>query len=1207
MIPEIFYFLDDMPKLANSKIDRSKLTALTFAQQRPELSYIRVKPETEEEKEMLKIWEEVLELDELGMRDDFFDIGGNSLKMVKLISFIKNKFNKTLTFDDVWKKSNPSDLVKLLADKTVETNTSNHITSYVKKSAVPLSFSQTGLWFILQSRPDQTAYNILFTIKLAGDVSFDIVKEVLLILLKKHDLLRSNFKVENQNPIRVIQEEPDLHIEYSDITDLGPSAKKVFENELISQFFNQKINLAEDSLINFRFVKYIEGQYRLFVQVHHIIFDGISINIFTADFYNYYNALTSNKENKLNDIEYSYSDYDQWLKKKYFNGDLSELYLFWKTKLTGGNYFLNFPTDNVRPKIQSFKGRNKVIQIDHDKFEQLKAFNKSKKVTSFISLLSVFKTLIYRYTNETDILIGVPFANRALEETQSIIGYFVNTLVYRTNFDDSMSFQQVLDSIKNYTTEALVHQHYPFEKLVEKLNPERSVSYNPIFQILFAYHDKLESSTMKNGVQFKAEELQNPNCKFDMDVEAQENENGISINFNYNSDLFDDETIDGFMAHYSYLLDQVLVNPDALLSDYLLEEKSNLEKKLANWNNTDAPIENCCIHEFLEKQAVAIPDKIAVSIAGNVLTYKELNEKANRLAWILRKKNVKADTTIGILLDRSEEMMIGLFGILKSGAAYLPIDPDYPRERTKYVLEDSGTLILLTKKKFRDQIEFTGEILCLDDHTFCENVSNSNPPLINTPTNLAYVIYTSGSSGKPKGVMIEHHSVINRISWMQKKYPLSVSDIVLQKTAFTFDVSVWELFAWSFEGCSLHLLEPDGEKNPEVIINTIYNNKISTVHFVPSMFNVFLEYVKDNKIPTEKFSTLKYVFTSGEALEKHHVEKFKNLVSPAKGIKLLNLYGPTEATVEVSYFDCSEVENYKKVPIGKPIDNIQLYVLDKNNNLLPEKIPGELCIAGSGLARGYLNNQALTDEKFIRSNFNDARLYRTGDLVRWLPDGNIEYLGRIDHQVKIRGFRIELGEIENCMNMHSNVEASVVITKKFGHDDIRIVAYYRLKNKAADIDFKACLRAFLPDYMIPSVFIAMDVIPFLSNGKLDINALPELASSTKRVIGPRVYTNDYEKRLAAIWHQVLKTDEFDTDDNFYDVGGHSLLLIKMKYMIDSEFGINSSIINLFQYPTIKLFAEVIASASVSEIKSTIADRAAWQKKARFNIKKRSQK
>ena len=539
MIPELFTFLDEMPKLANSKIDRSKLIA--DITQRPELSYAKIPAKTEEEKQVLAVWEETLELKGLGMDDDFFDLGGNSLKMVKLLNLLQNRFNKTLTFDDVWKKSTPAGILKLLADQAIDTTYNNQLANTpVQKNTVPLTFSQTGLWFVIQSRPDQTAYNMLFAINMTGPVSYDVMKEALCLMLKCHDVLRSNFKIENKNPVRVIHDKPIVNISYSDITDEPPGAKTNFVYELTNRLFSQPLNLAEDNLINFNLIKDGNEEYSLFVQVHHIIFDGVSIAVFASDFFKYYNLLisgTSDRENLLQPLLYTYSDYDQWLKKKYFHGDLSELYTFWKKKLQGANYFLNFPTDRIRPKIQSYQGKNKTLQIGWEKFEKLKMFNKVKKSTSFITLLSVFKMLVQRYTNENDILIGVPFANRALNETQFIIGNFVNVLVYRTQFEREMSFQQLLNHIRSYTSEALIHQQYPFEKLVEKLNPERSVSYNPVFQILFAYHDKLESKITENDIRFRTEELINPQCKFDMDVEAQEQENGISINFNYNSNL----------------------------------------------------------------------------------------------------------------------------------------------------------------------------------------------------------------------------------------------------------------------------------------------------------------------------------------------------------------------------------------------------------------------------------------------------------------------------------------------------------------------------------------------------------------------------------------------------------------------------------------------------------------------------------------------
>lgn len=1205
MIPESFVFLDEMPKLANGKINR-KLLESNEAVNRPNMSYAKVEPSSLKEKMILGIWENVLGVTGLGMNDDFFDLGGNSLKIIKLVNLINSAFNCKVDYCEIWNNTTPLGLLKVLEGKSRNTpDDSNTMIKYIgTKKTVPLTFNQTGMWFILQSRPDQTAYNMLFTINLSGTISESTIKKAIELTVKKHDILHSCFKTENNSPVREILEDRDINFSVIDFTDRSKEEIQIAETVLKEDLLSQKINLTEDHLISFKLIKYSEDVYTIFIQVHHIVFDGVSINIFTADFYDVYNHLLQplNPENSSPFLlEYSYSDYEQWLKKNYFNGYFSKSEDFWKKKLENGNYFLNFPIDNVRPKIQSYEGKNKELIIEGPLLQKIGLFNKKHKITSFITLLSVFKSIIYRYTNESDILVGVPFANRTNRETDTIIGLFVNTVVYRTGFDQNTRFIDLIKTIKEYTLEAIEHQSYPFEKVVEKLNPERSISYNPLFQMMFAYHDKLKEFTTIDGVKIRANEFQNKSSKFDLDIETQENEDSIHVNFNYNTSLFEEFTIDKIIEQFHYLLEQIVLDPEQNISNYALEDQLTMKNKLSSWNDTSCDFDNVCVHEYLEHFAEVTPSAICIQTNQIQLTYSELNEKANQLAFYLLERGIQPDNVIGVLTERSIEMMIAIFAILKAGAAYLPIDPTVPHERMKYMVTDSALSFILTKRTY-ENFDLDCELVFVDDENSYSKHTTGNPVTTVKPNNLAYVIYTSGSTGNPKGVMIEHHSLVNRISWMQKSYQLSESDVIMQKTSYTFDVSVWEIFWWSFVGAKVHLLEAGGEKNPEIIIQAIHQQRINTIHFVPSLFNILLEYINDNKISIAVFDTLTTIFTSGEALEKHHVEKFYKKFGNDTAIKLINLYGPTEATIDVSYFDCSEEANYRKIPIGKPIDNIQLYILDKNNQPLPERIPGELCIAGTGLARGYLNNPELTAQKFIKADFNSSRLYKTGDLARWLPDGNIEFLGRIDHQVKIRGFRIELGEIENCLSRHPNIDSAIAIIKEISYDDTRIIAYYILKNETASVDFKAHLRSFLPDYMIPSAFVQLSEIPLLSNGKLDIKSLPEPFSGQTQTIGEREYGNQYERGLAKIWGDLLQHDAFLLDDNFYDVGGYSFLLIKMKNLIDTEFKVDIKIVDLFQYSTIRSLSEIISSKNVLNQRSAISNRAQIQRKLIQKIK-----
>jgi amino acid adenylation domain-containing protein len=575
----------------------------------------------------------------------------------------------------------------------------------------------------------------------------------------------------------------------------------------------------------------------------------------------------------------------------------------------------------------------------------------------------------------------------------------------------------------------------------------------------------------------------------------------------------------------------------------------------------------------LRRAGEKTPNNIAVVFEDKKLTYKELNEKANRLAKTLRERGVKPDDIVAIMAERSLDMIVGIMAILKAGGAYLPIDPEYPEDRIKYIFEDSKADIILTQNKFMEKVLLDGQKIRLEDESAYAD-EGDNLEIINTSKDLAYVIYTSGSTGLPKGVMIEHHSVINRINWMQKSYPISEADIIMQKTTYTFDVSVWELFWWSFAGASVCLLPPKGERDPEVILNCIEKNKITTMHFVPSMFNGFMlyVYVKEEK---NRLSGLRQIFCCGEALTKKQVEMFGSLT---ENIRLINLYGPTEATVDVSYYECLKEESSNSIPIGKPIDNISLYIIGSNNQLQPIGVAGELCISGVGLARGYLNKAELTKEKFIENPFiKGERMYKTGDLARWLTDGNIEYLGRIDHQVKIRGFRIELGEIEAVLKKHPAVKETVVVARNIKGDlnVSRLIAYLTLEGeeKPSDELLQGFLRSKLPDYMVPSYFITLENIPLTSNGKVNTKALPEpnneLLNIEEHYVAP---STSIEKTLAEIWTKVLNVNKIGIHDNFFNLGGDSILSILVVSQA-KEKGLSLSVQQVFLHPTIAELAK----------------------------------
>jgi amino acid adenylation domain-containing protein len=837
-------------------------------------------------------------------------------------------------------------------------------------------------------------------------------------------------------------------------------------------------------------------------------------------------------------------------------------------------------------------------------------------------LLAVFNIFLSKITGQEDIILGTPIAARRHADMARIIGMFVNTLVFRNHPSAEKSFKQFLAEIKKHTLDAFENQEYPFEELVDKVSPQRDISRNPLFDVMFSYQNldaDLGYPTIGEAKQPEREEHRyiSQMSMFDLTLFGEEIGEKLVFKFQYCTKLFISGTIKRFSGYFKHLLTAISGNVTTRLSQIEITPEHEKKRVLYDFNDTrqDFPGEKP-LHQLFSEQAERTPDNIAVMgrakgvgmrfIASDpgkrniYITYRQLNEKSNRLAYRLREKGVEPDTIVGIMAERSMEMIIGVKGILKAGGAYLPIGPEYPAERINYMLADSNANILLT----------TREIANLSSPEAFNNRPKGTSSFGISPRQggqLAYVIYTSGSTGRPKGVMIQHGSLVNRLNWMQRSYPIGPGDVILQKTTFTFDVSVWELFWWSLQGASLCLLEPGGEKNPETIVEACKKSKVTVMHFVPSMLSVFLEYLEISG-SSDKLTGLARVFASGEALELRQVQRFNRLLYHRNRTRLANLYGPTEAAVDVSYFNCSPGESLEKIPIGKPIDNTRLYIVNKEFRPQPVGVVGELCIGGVGLARGYLNRPGLTAEKFARAVIGHSSLvisssmqscnhasmqyhshsphsphspiYRTGDLAKWLPDGNIEFLGRIDYQVKLRGYRIELGEIESQLLLHPDVREVVVLAKGEEPDNRYLCAYIVSSKKWEVEEIKKYLSQSLPDYMIPSYFVEIDRMPLTPNGKIDRKALPGPA-----VKGEGEYTaprGRIEEKLAVMWRDVLGVHApIGIDDHFFKLGGHSLKAVVLKIKIHKELDVDVPLVEVFKKSTIRALAQYIAAAKKS--------------------------
>ncbi|MEX0805585.1 MAG: amino acid adenylation domain-containing protein [Candidatus Binatia bacterium] len=871
-----------------------------------------------------------------------------------------------------------------------------------------------------------------------------------------------------------------------------------------------------------------------------------------------------------------YADYALWQREWLKGPELERQLSYWKKQLEGAPGVLNLPTDHPRPAVQTYRGARQSIELSRELTQGLKALSQKEGVTLFMTLLAAFQTLLHRYTGQEDVAVGSPIASRTRPELEDLIGFFVNTLVFRTELPGNPTFEEVLARVRKIALAAYEHQDLPFEKLVEELKPERSLSHSPLFQVMFVLQNAPSTALNLEGLRVSPVRVGGETAKFDLTLFMHEGAEGLRASLQYSSDLFNQETITRMLGHFEVLLQSIVANSNRPIWALPILTAAEKQQLLVEWNDTqkDYPRDKC-LHELFEEQVEKTPDAVAVIFEDQQLTYRDLNARANQLAHHLRKLGVGPDVLVGLCVERSLAMLVALLGILKAGGAYVPLDPEYPKERLAYVLEDANLSTLVTQQRLFDHLpDHKARVFNLD--TDCDLIAREreeNPAGGGTAQNIAYVIYTSGSTGKPKGVMIAHHALCNRLLWGQEAYPLAAADRVLQLASFSFDFSVWEFFGPLLVGARLIMNPPGQHLDSAKTIEIIADQKITTVHFVPSALEVFLE---DDGL--QACNSLRRVFCGGENLPVKLQERFYSRLEA----DLYNQYGPTEACIDATFWKCEQGDFQQSVPIGRPIANTQIYLLDSHLHLVPVGVPGEIYIGGDGLARGYLNRPELTAEKFIANPFSNepgGRLYRTGDLARYLPDGNIEFLGRVDHQVKIRGFRIELGEIESVLGQQAAVREAAVLAREDNPGDKRLVAYVVPRQEAAPTisELRSFLKQKLPEYMIPSLFVFLDSLPLSPNGKVDRKALPapdqNRPESDESYVAPRTPA---EQILAAIWAKLLGVNQVGIRDNFFDLGGHSLLAVRLFAEIEKAFKKRPPLASLFQEATIEHLASLIS-------------------------------
>ncbi len=1053
---------------------------------------------------------------------------------------------------------------------------------------VPLSPVQRRLWILHQLDREDPSSNRPLAIRLTGPLNTEVLTLGLSEIVRRHQILRAVFPDVDGEPTQVIVPAEPLPVDFRAVGHLD--AVEAEAQRIAAQEARKPFDLSKGPLIRAVLLRLAEKDHLLVLLMHHIVFDGWSEAILVRELKALYELFSdAGTLPNLRNLPIQCGDFAVWQHERLSTGHLEDQLSYWRRQLQGLSP-LTLPTDYPRPSILGSHGARHVFVIPLSLAEKLKDLSRREQVTLFMTLLTAFQVLIRRYAGQEDFAIGVPIAGRTALETEHLIGCFINTLVYRTDLSGVPSFRQALSRTRSVALEAFANQEVPFERLVEELRPDRSFNQWPLCQVMFNFRNLPTANVTPDGtLRFEPFPFDpGVSAGLDLVLDVMERPEGLQCFFSYLPALFRAETIQRMAGNFRTLLEGIVASVNQLISELPLLTDAERRQVLIDWNDTKRKYpENKCIHELFEARVDQSPEAIAVVFKDQQLTYRELNHKANQLAHYLRKLGVGPDVAVGICLERSLEMIIGVLGILKAGGAYVPLDPSYPRERLEFMLNDTRTPVLLTQQQLQESLPKHGaERLCLDsDWPMISREREKNLPLQATADNLAYVIYTSGTTGSPKGVMIEHRSLVNYLYWFIESPLTQEMGHLPLITKLTFDASLKQIFAPLLRSREAWIIPVDIVGQPVALLQTLQRQTRVSLNCVPSLWFALLDTVesKNGIIPPERLISL---FLGGEQLNRTLAHR---TVAVFPETQVWNLYGPTEATANAIV---GRIHNDSAITVGKPISNTAVHILDSQLHPVPIGVAGELHIGGAGLARGYLNQPELTEEKFINNPFSNeprSRLYKTGDLARYLPEGNIEFLGRIDNQVKIRGFRTELGEIEGALAQHPDVRECVVLARETSPGDKQLAAYVVQTAKQAlpAGEIRNFLKTKLPGYMVPSAFIILDTLPLTPNGKVDRRALPAPDQSHTQLADAYVAPRTPEEQLLSqIWAEVLKIEKIGVHDNFFDLGGHSLMATQVVSRMRAAFDHDIALRSLFEAPTIESLVEVITKQQAAELEQT---------------------
>ncbi|HBO8731627.1 TPA: amino acid adenylation domain-containing protein, partial [Pseudomonas aeruginosa] len=1164
MVPAHLMLLERMPLTVNGKLDRQALP-------QPDASLSQQAyraPGSELEQRIAAIWSEILGVERVGLDDNFFELGGHSLLATRVISRVRQEQQLDASLKALFERPVLEAFAQGLERTTDAVST---IPLADRQQPLALSFAQERQWFLWQLEPESAAYHIPSALRLRGRLDVDALQRSFDSLVARHETLRTRFRLEGGRSYQQVQPAVSVSIEREQFGEEGLI-------ERIQAIVVQPFDLERGPLLRVNLLQLAEDDHVLVLVQHHIVSDGWSMQVMVEELVQLYAAYSRGLEVALPALPIQYADYALWQRSWMEAGEKERQLAYWTGLLGGEQPVLELPFDRPRPARQSHRGAQLGFELSRELVEAVRALAQREGASSFMLLLASFQALLYRYSGQADIRVGVPIANRNRVETERLIGFFVNTQVLKADLDGRMGFDELLAQARQRALEAQAHQDLPFEQLVEALQPERNASHNPLFQVLFNHQSEIRSVTPEvqlEDLRLEGLAWDGQTAQFDLTLDIQEDENGIWASFDYATDLFDASTVERLAGHWRNLLRGIVANPRQRLGELPLLDAPERRQTLSEWN----PAQRECavqgtLQQRFEEQVRQRPQAVALILDEQRLSYGELNARANRLAHCLIARGVGADVPVGLALERSLDMLVGLLAILKAGGAYLPLDPAAPEERLAHILDDSGVRLLLTQGHLLERLPRQAgvEVLAIDGLVL-DGYAESDPLPTLSADNLAYVIYTSGSTGKPKGTLLTHRNALRLFSATEAWFGFDERDVWTLFHSYAFDFSVWEIFGALLYGGRLVIVPQWVSRSPEDFYRLLCREGVTVLNQTPSAFKQLMAVACSADMATQQ-PALRYVIFGGEALDLQSLRPWFQRFGDRQP-QLVNMYGITETTVHVTYRPVSEadLEGGLVSPIGGTIPDLSWYILDRDLNPVPRGAVGELYIGRAGLARGYLRRPGLSATRFVPNPFPGGageRLYRTGDLARFQADGNIEYIGRIDHQVKVRGFRIELGEIEAALAGLAGVRDAVVLA----HDGVggtQLVGYV-VADSAEDAErlresLRESLKRYLPDYMVPAHLMLLERMPLTVNGKLDRQALPQPDASLSQQ-AYRAPGSELEQRIAAIWAEILGVERVGLDDNFFELGGHSLLLLMLKERIGDTCQATLSISQLMTHASV---------------------------------------